>query len=134
MDLLFQFCTSYTVNILTTQVLSISEPMVAHLETDKVLRVTARYICVIEKESIFSRLVNDPICNQFKILLVTGIGFPSLATRKFLKKIALEAPTVPILGLFDYNPGGFKVFQVYKLGSFHPESIRYGRLLTRQLI
>lgn len=111
----------------TPQILSISEAIVYELErNDNSIRTSARFICVIEKESIFTRLVDDDICDHMKLILITGVGYPCFATRRLLKVLSMIMPDVPILGLFDYNPGGFKVFQTYKLGSFHPESIRYG--------
>ncbi|CAM9782605.1 unnamed protein product, partial [Laminaria digitata] len=49
-------------------------------------------------------------------ILVTGQGFPPLAVRACVHRLA-EAFDLPVLGLVDCNPFGLSVFLLYKEGS-----------------
>lgn len=72
----------------------------------KEIKFYDKFCLVIEKESLF-----DFICNFNKIkdcLLVTGKGYPCKNTIKFLEKV-----TIPIYGLFDFDPFGFNIFLNY---------------------
>ncbi|OQR86141.1 hypothetical protein ACHHYP_10951 [Achlya hypogyna] len=76
----------------------------------------AKYVIVVEKEGIFNRLGEDLFFNRVPCILVTGKGFPDLATRIFVKKLS-DALRVPVLGLCDCNPFGLSIFLSYKFGS-----------------
>ena len=77
----------------------------------------ARYIIVVEKDAIFNMLCEDKIWEKIPCILFTGCGYPSLSARQVLKKLEYDV-SVPILGLFDYNPHGVKILFTYKFGSF----------------
>ncbi|RVD93304.1 subunit A of DNA topoisomerase VI [Tubulinosema ratisbonensis] len=65
-----------------------------------------KFCLVIEKESLFNF-----ICNFNKIedcLLVTGKGYPCKNTVKFLQRVS-----IPIYGLFDFDPFGLNIFINY---------------------
>lgn len=72
-------------------------------------------ILVVEKESVFSRLVQSTIVNE--IILITGCGMPDYSTRLFLKMLIDIYDNIPILGLFDLDPYGIRIFLTYKYGS-----------------
>ncbi|KAF9761256.1 hypothetical protein IL306_003903 [Fusarium sp. DS 682] len=44
-------------------------------------------------------------------------GFPDLTTRSFLNFVHTRYPQLPLLGLFDYDPDGVKIFRCYRYGS-----------------
>lgn len=48
--------------------------------------------------------------------MITGCGFPDLATRVLTSRLANQLK-VPVLGLFDFNPFGLHILLTYKLGS-----------------
>jgi len=50
------------------------------------------------------------------VLLVTGKGYPCLATREFLVAL-LRQFDLSFYGLFDYDPYGIEIYSVYKYGS-----------------
>jgi DNA topoisomerase VI subunit A len=76
----------------------------------------ARYILVVEKECIFRRLVEDAVWARVPCVLVTGCGFPDLATRAFVYRLH-TALRLPVLGLSDWNPFGLAIMACYRNGS-----------------
>ena len=44
----------------------------------------ARAIVVVEKEGVFQQLVQDSLTSLFPCIIVTGKGFPDIATRAFV--------------------------------------------------
>ncbi|OQS06475.1 hypothetical protein THRCLA_01487 [Thraustotheca clavata] len=76
----------------------------------------AQYIIVIEKDGIFNRLGEDQFFHNIPSILVTGRGFPDLATRVFVKKLS-ERFQIPVLCLCDCNPFGLSILLSYKFGS-----------------
>eukprot|EP00752_Nemacystus_decipiens_P009762 g8718.t1 len=80
------------------------------------LKSDARYVVVVEKDGVFNRLVEDRFYDRIPSVLVTGQGFPPLAVRACVYRIA-EALDVPVLGLVDCNPFGLSILLQYKEGS-----------------
>lgn len=90
----------------------------------------ARYLLVVEKEGIYQRcatlshrrmtdteaklkcvllshcrLLDDGITRQLGgIILITGKGFPDVATRACVHAISSALPNIRVLGLCDCNP------------------------------
>ncbi len=80
---------------------------------------SASCIIVIEKETLFQRLVGE-LGRQSVLqscLLVTACGYPDLATRVLLHKLAKAYPDIPMVGMFDWNPHGVQILCQYKYGS-----------------
>ncbi|XP_049292128.1 meiotic recombination protein SPO11 [Anopheles funestus] len=82
------------------------------------LRTTAKMVLVVEKDTVFKRLLEDGILNLFPetLVLVTAKGYPDVSTRLLLKKIA-DWAKVPIYALMDADPHGIEIFCIYKFGS-----------------
>lgn len=80
-------------------------------------RLSARYILVIEKDAIFQRLSEDRLYDKLPCILITAKGMPDLATRVFLHRLHCTAPTLPMLGLVDWNPAGAAILATYKFGN-----------------
>ncbi|XP_074320172.1 meiotic recombination protein SPO11-1 isoform X2 [Silene latifolia] len=76
----------------------------------------ARYILVIEKESVFQRLANDRFCSFNQCIVITGRGYPDIPTRRFLRLLA-EKLCIPVYGLVDSDPYGFDILTTYRFGS-----------------
>ncbi len=56
------------------------------------------------------------------ILILQGKGYPDMATRAALKRLALTAEvhlsrTIPVYALVDYDPDGLGILSTYKYGS-----------------
>ena len=76
----------------------------------------AQFILVIEKEGIFDRLHQDRFWRRLPCVLVTGRGFPDLATRALVHQLSTRF-SLPVYGLADCNPFGLALLLTYKLGS-----------------
>uniref|UniRef100_A0A803LQ50 Topoisomerase 6 subunit A/Spo11 TOPRIM domain-containing protein n=1 Tax=Chenopodium quinoa TaxID=63459 RepID=A0A803LQ50_CHEQI len=76
----------------------------------------AEYILVVEKESVFQRLVNDKFCSHNRCIVITGRGYPDVPTRRFLRLLT-EKLHVPIYCLVDSDPYGFDILATYRFGS-----------------
>lgn len=87
---------------------------------DKIkIESSARFILVVEKETVFNRLLSDGFSKRLPCIIITGKGIPDLATRKCLRKL-VDTLNVPSLGLCDCNPYGialmlckFDIFLTY---------------------
>ncbi|KAF7507604.1 hypothetical protein GJ744_010274 [Endocarpon pusillum] len=83
------------------------------------------WILVIEKEATFRSLVEKRFqWNSINGpgLMMTGKGYPDLATRRFLRTICdhetwLHRRRPCIFGLFDADPDGINIMQIYCQGS-----------------
>lgn len=82
------------------------------------LRTTAKFVLLVEKETVFKRLISDDIFSRigYECLLVTGRGQGDFLVRMCLNRIANEC-CVPIFGLFDADPYGIEILLTYKCGS-----------------
>ncbi len=87
-------------------------------QRDFVIRsCTAKCILVVEKEGVYNRLSEDGFYDKYPCILVTGKGFPDLATRAMVHTLHTEWNELPVYGLCDCNPYGVSVLQTYKYGS-----------------
>ena len=76
----------------------------------------AKVILVIEKEGVYNRLSEERIFDRFPCILVTGKGFPDLATRALVKTFHAELG-LPVVGVCDCNPYGVSVLALYHCAS-----------------
>lgn len=78
----------------------------------------AKFLLVVEKDSVFQRLLDERWAERFpNSILVTGRGYPDICTRLFLSWLALKFPSMPMLALVDADPYGIEIFLTYKFGS-----------------
>jgi meiotic recombination protein SPO11 len=75
------------------------------------------FILVVEKETVFYRLANSSFPRRARCFLMTGKGYPDLATRQFLFRLIQEFPELPVLCLVDADPHGLEIYLTYKYGS-----------------
>ena len=78
----------------------------------KVTSKNAKVILVVEKEGVYNRLSEERIFDRFPCILVTGKGFPDLATRALVSTLHNELE-LPVVGLCDCNPYGISVLALY---------------------
>lgn len=101
------------------------------------------HVLIIEKEATF-RSIPIAFCREEKCLVVTGKGYPDVATREFLKAlqdsieilatnakqryVLPEFPAIdqriPIFALVDNDPHGIEILLTYKTGSVAMEDQR----------
>ncbi|KAJ8696095.1 endodeoxyribonuclease [Pleurotus ostreatus] len=80
------------------------------------------WVLVVEKDAVFQTLcrlrVTDHPDFPGRGLLITGKGYPDIATRQLVKTLSDNLPdTVPILALVDGDPYGLDILSTYKYGS-----------------
>ena len=98
----------------------------------RVLSSDARVIVIVESEGIFARLAEDRFFERVPAVLVTGKGFPDLATRACVRALAKALPRARVLTLTDCNPHGLAIHACYK-GGGATTAARGARALPRGL-
>ncbi|BFG29859.1 hypothetical protein CerSpe_161330 [Prunus speciosa] len=91
-------------------------PVPIHVEEVKDIVSVAKYILVVEKESVFQRLANDQFCNTNHCIVITGRGYPDISTRRFLG-LLVDTLHLPTYCLVDCDPYGFDILSTYRFGS-----------------
>ena len=76
----------------------------------------ARFVLVVEKDSVFRRLVGDRFTARVPSILITACGYPDLATRALVAKV-VDALHVRAFALTDHNPHGLALMLAYKHGT-----------------
>ena len=79
-------------------------------------QTSARFILVVEKETVFTRLLGERLDALVPVVLVTARGFPDVSTRTLLHHMAAAFPHLPVVGLADWNPHGVAIMSLYKFG------------------
>ncbi|KAH7033613.1 Spo11/DNA topoisomerase VI subunit A [Microdochium trichocladiopsis] len=78
------------------------------------------WVLVIEKEATFRSLAASRFhatTPAGRGILVTGKGYPDLATRQFLSLLRDVFPLVPMFAVVDYDPDGVGILSTYTRGS-----------------
>ncbi|CAJ0861868.1 14585_t:CDS:10, partial [Entrophospora sp. SA101] len=71
------------------------------------LESEAKIIIVVEKEATFQTLLSNKIFQKLdSCMLITGKGYPDVATRQLIKLFCDLQPKIKILGFFDSDPHG----------------------------
>ncbi|GAA5895322.1 hypothetical protein JCM8208_005977 [Rhodotorula glutinis] len=79
-----------------------------------------KWVLVVEKDAIFQTLATSSLLDDDELgagVLLTGKGYPDLATRELLKRLSDELPSTPIFALVDSDPHGLSILSVYAHGS-----------------
>ncbi|GAA6001387.1 hypothetical protein JCM10207_006638 [Rhodosporidiobolus poonsookiae] len=79
-----------------------------------------KWVLVIEKEAVFQSLCSSTLLQDHNIgsgVLLTGKGYPDLATRELVKRLSDELPDTPLLALVDSDPHGLEILSTYRFGS-----------------
>ncbi|XP_011501627.1 PREDICTED: meiotic recombination protein SPO11-1 [Ceratosolen solmsi marchali] len=77
------------------------------------VRTCAAYVLVVEKDSVFQKLLREECPSFNNCILVTGKGYPDIPTRMFVRMLS-EKVQLPIYALVDANPHGFEIMCVYR--------------------
>ncbi|KAI0312313.1 Spo11/DNA topoisomerase VI subunit A [Amylostereum chailletii] len=80
------------------------------------------WVLIVEKEAVFQTLCSLHFTNEPSLpgpgLLITGKGYPDLATRQLVATLSNNLPeTIPILALVDGDAYGLDIVSTYKFGS-----------------
>ena len=82
-----------------------------------IIHSDALFLIVIEKEGIYQRFCQDNFTENLRCILVTGCGFPDIATRALIHCIKNRLPHIKVVCIIDCNPFGVSLFLNYKFGS-----------------
>ncbi|KAG0577631.1 hypothetical protein KC19_5G168500 [Ceratodon purpureus] len=91
-------------------------PVPVHMNEVSNISSGAEFILLVEKETVFQRLTNDKFCAKNRCILLTGKGYPDVATRSFLRRLVDELH-LPVYGLMDGDPYGLDILSIYRFGS-----------------
>ncbi|XP_017878377.1 meiotic recombination protein W68 [Ceratina calcarata] len=80
------------------------------------VRARAKLVLVVEKDTVFQKLLEDGCTSVLKCVLVTGKGYPDVATRMFVKFLS-ERLKLPVYIIVDADPFGVEIMCVYRFGS-----------------
>ncbi|KAL3281821.1 hypothetical protein HHI36_005021 [Cryptolaemus montrouzieri] len=82
------------------------------------LEASAYFILVVEKESIFFKLLDENLPHRLTkpFIMITGKGFPDLNTQLFLRKLWIVM-SIPVFILTDADPHGVNIMIAYRFGS-----------------
>lgn len=76
-----------------------------------------KFVLIVEKETVFHRLREEKFSQTTQSILVTGKGYPCLATRAFLALVKKKFPQVAMFCLVDADVYGADIYCCYRFGS-----------------
>ncbi|MEX0818845.1 MAG: DNA topoisomerase IV subunit A [Pirellulaceae bacterium] len=77
-----------------------------------------KFILHVEKDTVFTRFVEDEFWKKHKCLLTHGSGQPPRGVRRMLNRLHQELK-LPIYCLLDNDPWGYYIYSVIKQGSIN---------------
>ncbi|ETW81048.1 hypothetical protein HETIRDRAFT_319856, partial [Heterobasidion irregulare TC 32-1] len=94
------------------------------------------WVLIVEKEAVFQTLCRLRFTKHQSLpgpgLIITGKGYPDLATRQLVKTLSDNLPpSIPILALVDGDAYGLDIVSTYKFGSHAMQHEREGLAASR---
>jgi len=77
------------------------------------IRVKAEFVLIIEKDAIFQKLLEENCSRVLRCILVTGKGYPDVATRMLVKMLS-EKMNLPVYIIVDADPFGIDIMLIYR--------------------
>lgn len=77
------------------------------------IRAKAKFVLIVEKDSIFQKLLEENITDLLSCILITGKGYPDIGTRMLIKLLS-EKLDIPIYIIVDADPFGMDIMCVYR--------------------
>ncbi|KAG1742915.1 Spo11/DNA topoisomerase VI subunit A [Suillus lakei] len=119
--------TGLTIYFLEGEVISINDLEGTLIPTGETierfeLKGDISWVLVVEKEAVFQTLCRFQFASHRSLpgpgLIITGKGYPDVATRQFVKTLSDNLPAhIPIVALVDGDAYGLDILSVYKYGS-----------------
>lgn len=75
----------------------------------------AEYLLIVEKFAIYQQLVQVRFWQRLPCIIMTGKGYPDIATQCFLRSFTNTFPAIKVVGLCDYNPHGLHIMLQYMM-------------------
>ena len=93
-----------------------SVPSIVEQDVLKFVECKADFILFVEKDAVFSRLVEDGFWKKHNCILMTSLGQATRGARRLLQRMSDELK-LPIYVLVDNDPWGLYIYSVLKQGS-----------------
>lgn len=77
------------------------------------IRAKAKFVLIVEKDSIFQKLLEENTAELLNCILITGKGYPDVGTRMLIKLLS-ETLNIPIYIIVDADPFGLDIMCVYR--------------------
>ncbi|KAL0119769.1 hypothetical protein PUN28_007896 [Cardiocondyla obscurior] len=77
------------------------------------IRAKADLVLVIEKDAVFQKLLEENCSHTLRCILVTGKGYPDVATRMLVKMLS-EKMDLPVYIVVDADPFGVDIMLIYR--------------------
>ncbi|XP_006614168.2 meiotic recombination protein W68 [Apis dorsata] len=91
--------------------------LIPHLASNVIsVRSKAKLVLIVEKDAVFQKLLEDDCTSSLNCILVTGKGYPDVATRMLVKLLS-EKLELPVYIIVDADPFGIDIMCVYRFGS-----------------
>lgn len=89
--------------------------LIPHLASNYVIsaRSRAKLVLIVEKDAVFQKLLEDDCTSSLNCILVTGKGYPDVATRMLVKLLS-EKLELPVYIIVDADPFGVDIMCVYR--------------------
>ena len=95
-----------------------SIPSIVEPDIVKFVKHNAKFILHVEKDTVFTRFVEDEFWKKHKCILTHGSGQPPRGVRRLLNRMHKELK-LPIYCLLDNDPWGYYIYSVIKQGSIN---------------
>ena len=95
-----------------------SIPSIVEPNVLKFVKHNVKFILHVEKDTVYSRFVEDGFHLKHKCLLTHGSGQPPRGVRRMLNRLHQELK-LPIYCLLDNDPWGYYIYSVIKQGSIN---------------
>ncbi|MEC9094856.1 MAG: DNA topoisomerase IV subunit A [Planctomycetota bacterium] len=95
-----------------------SIPSIVEPDIVKFTKHNAKFILHVEKDTVFSRFVEDEFWKKHKCILTHGSGQPPRGVRRLLNRMHKELK-LPVYCLLDNDPWGYYIYSVIKQGSIN---------------
>ncbi len=93
-------------------------PSIVEKGTIDFVKCKAKYILVVEKAQMWTRLNEDKFWKKNNCLLVTGKGQPARGDRRLVRRMHKELD-LPVYVFTDMDIWGYYIYSVYKQGSIN---------------
>ncbi|KAK9306459.1 hypothetical protein QLX08_002842 [Tetragonisca angustula] len=91
--------------------------LIPHIASNLIsVRTTAKMLLIVEKDAVFQKLLEDDCTSSLGCILITGKGYPDVATRMLVKLLS-EKLELPVYIIVDADPFGVDIMCVYRFGS-----------------
>lgn len=95
-----------------------SIPSIVEPDIVKFVNHNCKFILHVEKDTVFTRFIEDGFWKRHKCIVTHGMGQPPRGVRRMLNRLHNELK-LPIYCLLDNDPWGYYIYSVIKQGSIN---------------